>query len=283
MTRIDRRALFASGSAAALLVAVGVSAQAAPTRGGVLKAALSGGDRAESWLTLPGGRFLQAARNAVFETLTEVAADGTLQPGLAKAWSSEDAGRVWRFDLLDDVAFHNGAAFGAADAVASLQAQGFMAHGAGTRVTVELGAPDAALPFRLAQDGMAMFRAAELEAGGLAQNGTGLYRIKRFDAGRGFLGERVEAHRKDGVSGWFDAVELVAISDDAVRAEAIRDGFVDVAELSQAYDLAGLDDIRLIQEAGHIVAATRKTLTAPHREGPAPLDDMRFVERWWVV
>ncbi|PJE34773.1 peptide ABC transporter substrate-binding protein, partial [Pseudooceanicola lipolyticus] len=36
MTRIDRRALFASGAAAALLAASGLSANAAPRLGGTL-------------------------------------------------------------------------------------------------------------------------------------------------------------------------------------------------------------------------------------------------------
>ena len=48
MTRIDRRALFATGSVAALLAAAGVSAQAAPKRGGHLRVGLSGGNRSES-------------------------------------------------------------------------------------------------------------------------------------------------------------------------------------------------------------------------------------------
>ncbi|MBT3467245.1 MAG: peptide ABC transporter substrate-binding protein, partial [Rhodobacteraceae bacterium] len=42
MNRIDRRVLFTSGAAAALLAATGVSAQTTPHRGGRLRAALSG-------------------------------------------------------------------------------------------------------------------------------------------------------------------------------------------------------------------------------------------------
>ena len=48
MNRIDRRLLFTSGAAAALLAATGVSAQAAPRRGGRLRAALSGASRADT-------------------------------------------------------------------------------------------------------------------------------------------------------------------------------------------------------------------------------------------
>ncbi|THH34679.1 peptide ABC transporter substrate-binding protein [Aliishimia ponticola] len=281
MTRIDRRALFKTGSAAALLAAVGVSAEAAPARGGHLRAALSGGDRAENWLTVPGGRFLQAARNAVFETLTEIAADGTLQPGLADAWQMQDAGRIWDFHLAQGVLFHDGSALRAEDVLASLRAAGLEASLADGAVRVTLAAPDPAFPFRAAQQGLAVFKADEIAAGRLV-NGTGLYRIKRFDAGRGFLGERVAQHRKDGKAGWFDTLELVAISDEHVRAEAIRDGFVDVADLGAAHDLDGMPGIRLIHDGNAVGAALRDEVRHAMRTGEHPLDDMRFAERWWA-
>lgn len=280
MTRIDRRALFATGSAAALLAAVGVSAQARPARGGHLRAALSGGDRSESLFHVPGGRFLQAVRNAVFESLTEVAADGTLQPALAHSWESAEDGRLWAFRLRDDVRFHDGSPLRATDVVASLRAFGLEVEATDV-VTIRLDTPDRALPFRLARDGFAVFRSDELNSGAPV-TGTGLYRVKRFEIGRGFLGERVAHHRKDGLAGWFDTVEVAAISDGSVRAEAVRDGFVDVADLDAVHDLESCSDIRLIPGNGSVGAALRNGIHRPVRSGLDPLDDMRFVERWWT-
>ena len=51
MTRslMDRRALFASGAAAALLAATGVSAASMPKAGGRLRMALSGAARSDTW------------------------------------------------------------------------------------------------------------------------------------------------------------------------------------------------------------------------------------------
>ena len=285
MTRIDRRALFATGSAAALLAAVGVSAEARPSRGGHLRAALSGGDRTESLLDIPGGRFLQAVRKAVFESLTDIAPDGTLQPALAESWKGSEDGRTWTFRIRDDVVFHDGAQLRVADVIASLRAFGIDAVEVGDdsgTVSVRLSVADHAFPFWLARDGFAVFRAAEL-ASGTPMAGTGLYRIRRLDMGRGFLGERVETHRKDGAAGWFDTVELVAISDEAVRAEAVRDGYVDVADLRHAHGLAEHEDIRLLPERGEVGAALRKGIHHHPRTGPDPLDDMRFVERWWTA
>lgn len=281
MTRIDRRALFASGSAAALLATVGISAQAAPTRGGHLRAALSGGDRGETWLDLPGGRFLQAARHATFESLTEIGADGTLQPGLAVRWASEDAGRVWHFELAEGVWFHSGIALRVEDVTASLARAGMLAYGHNGGVTIELADPNPALPFALAQDGIMIFSADQLEAGEVLTDGTGLYALKRFEAGRSFLGERVAQHRKDGAAGWFDTVEFVSISDEAVRAEAVRDGFVDVADLHNTSCLAGCEDLTFIVD-GDQTAALHKAIKTGARTGVAPLDDMRFAERWWT-
>ena len=120
MNVLDRRALFASGAAAALLAASGVSA--APMRGGRLRAALSGASRDDRWDAVPSGLFMQAAvQGAVFDTLTEIAADGTLRGELATGWQAEDGGRVWTFDLRSDVSFHDGVPLTAQDVVASLE------------------------------------------------------------------------------------------------------------------------------------------------------------------
>ncbi len=285
--QFDRRALFATGSAAALLAAVGVSAQAAPARGGHLKVALSGGDRSETWRDLPGGRFLQAARNAVFETLTEIAPDGTLHPGLAVSWAARDEGRVWIFSLREDVRFHDGSAMRAEDVAASLAlhdaVQTVRVGDMQTQLHVTLHTPDAGFPFTLSDGGWSIFSAAELASGATPFQGTGLYRIVRFDAGRGFLGQRVESHRKDGTAGWFETVELVAISDEAVRAEAVRDGYVDAADLTGAYDLAARSDIEVMaDETGMVSGALRKGLLHGARVGPHPLDGLRFATRWWM-
>lgn len=285
--QFDRRALFATGSAAALLAAVGVSAQAAPARGGHLKVALSGGDRAETWLDRPGGRFLQAARNAVFESLTEIAPDGTLQPGLATDWTAQEGGRHWSFTLRRDVRFHDGSLMRPEDVAVSLGLHDTVAS-VGTddvqaQVHVTLSRPDPGFPFTVADGAWSIFSAAELATGGVPMQGTGLYRIERFDAGRGFLGRRVDAHRKDGDAGWFDTVELVAISDEAVRAEAVREGIVDAADLNDPHDLAARADIEVMADDGGAVrGAVRKAVLHANRLGPHPLDAMRFATRWWM-
>ena len=285
--QFDRRALFATGSAAALLAAVGVSAQAAPQRGGQLKVALSGGDRFETWHSHPAGHFLQAARNAVFETVTEVAPDGTLRPGLATHWTSEKAGRIWNLTIREDVSFHDGSALTVHDVVATLARQEVvrdvvcLPHT--NEVQVSLREADAAFPFTIAEGAWSIFSARDLATGDLPTLGTGPYKIVRFDPGRGFLGQRVDAHYKDGDAGWFGSVELVAISSGSVRAEAVRDGFVDAADLPDAFDLEDRSDIELMTDtAGTVRAAIRKDVLHAARLGPHPLDALKFATRWWM-
>lgn len=66
MTRIDRRALFTSGAAAALLAATGAALADAPRSGGILRLAVP----------RDGDLMDHVARGAVFDTLTEIGPDG---------------------------------------------------------------------------------------------------------------------------------------------------------------------------------------------------------------
>ncbi|MDC1482455.1 peptide ABC transporter substrate-binding protein, partial [Ascidiaceihabitans sp.] len=116
MNHIDRRVLFTSGAAAALLAATGVSGQTAPCRGGRLRAALSGATRSDHWGAFDGA-FMQAARGAVFETLTEIAGDGTLRGDIAQSWETNDAGKTWSFLIQPSVMFHDNIALHADDLV----------------------------------------------------------------------------------------------------------------------------------------------------------------------
>jgi hypothetical protein len=76
---------------------------------------------------------------------------------------------------------------------------------------------------------------------------------------------------------------MVAISDEAVRAEAVRDGIVDVADLTVAHDLKERGDVRLIPGTDAVRAALRSGIHHHPRTGQDPLDDMRFAERWWMA
>ena len=261
MSRLDRRALFASGAAAALLAASGLSAETLPRRGGRLRIAAADGQGVAA-----------VARGAVFETLTEVAPDGLLRGELATGWHGSADARHWRVDLREGAVFHDGRPLTADDVLATLMSAaspvaGMIAAGRaeGHGLQLELAAGDPQFPYRLSDPALAVAPGGEMPGSMEDWVGSGLYRVVTARDGRQYLGRRVDAHWKDGQAGWVDAVEVVAITDARVRGEALRDGFVDVAEAEDG--LAAGDHVgepRIVSARGR-------------------LDDGRIAERWWIA
>lgn len=56
----------------------------------------------------------------LYETLTYVAPNGTVLPGLATSWSSSDGGVTWTYNLRQGVTFHDGKAFNSTAVVYSI-------------------------------------------------------------------------------------------------------------------------------------------------------------------
>lgn len=297
MTRrahMDRRALFASGAAAALLAATGLSAQASPMRRGRIRMALSGGTRSDRFDGRQDhGLFMQVAMvGAVFDTLTEVAADGTLRGELATNWTGSPDALRWVLQLREGVRFHDGRLFTAQDALASLalHTDSVLADVADLsvldthRLQVVLNVSDPGFPFRLSDPRLVIYPASKIEQAMQDGIGTGLYRVHRFQPGRQFLGHRVEQHYKDAQAGWFDEVEIVALSADAVRAEALREHYVDAADLTHSADLGDMSGITMLPEEDFMTTAVDAALALPGQIGSRwPLDNLRAAERWWIA
>lgn len=279
---IDRRALFSSAAAAALLAATGVSAAGTPERGGRLRMALSGAARSDSW-TLGEGLFMQVARQGVvFDCLTEVAADGTLQPELALNWQADATGREWRFELRA-ASFHDGAPLQAEDVVTSLSPllPGAELRAEGPRrVAITLDTPMPSLPLVLAGPAFVIRPAHAPEAG----IGTGLYRVKHFTPGQRLLATRVAEHYKDGRAGWFEEVELTSIPSEAVRSQALGESLVDAADLSDAALLRGLREVQARPDRAAPTYALLTQVAQPAQVSALrPLDNLRGAERWWFA
>ncbi len=273
MTRIDRRALFASGAAAALLAATGTSLADTPKPGGVLRIAVPRDDSLE-----------QVARGAVFDTLTEVAPDGTLRGELATAWQTDAGARVWTFDLRPDARFHDGAPLEISDVLAVLTEIGRAEAVSANRLRIELEQADPGLPFRLADSRFVITRAGTGVTPLNAANGTGCYAVERAEDGRHFRGRRVPAHYKDRRAGWVDAVDIIVISDSSVRAEALRDGFVDVSVLPAAEGLRETKGLRFFPGESDMALAVGRNVGMPRQIGRGrTLDDGRIAERWWMA
>jgi len=280
MSRIDRRALFTSGAAAALLAATGASLSAAPQRGGVLRLALP---REGDLLDL-------VARGAIYDTLTEIAPDGVLRGELASQWRSSPDARVWTFDLRDGVRFHDDQMMTATDVVASL-----MAHDlpvgievidftilSDLQLQVELALPNPDFPYLLADPSLIIARAGRVDAPLSLACGTGCYHVDHFQQNRHFRASRVQGHYKEGLVGWADQIEVIVIPDASVRAEALRDGYVDISALPDPKGLIKRGDFRYLPSQQDMALATHSGIGVPRVIGRrAALDDGRIAERWW--
>lgn len=291
MTRLTRRGLLRKGAAAGVLAASGLSLQAETRRGGRLRVGLAGADPTDGW---DGRRhndiFMQAAgQGAVFDTLTEVRADGTLVGELAESWEASTDARSWIFNLRRGVTFHNGKPFGADDVIQSLQLHVAPGSDSAARpivaamteikklgshqVQFTLATGNADLPYLLSDYHLLIYPAGQIDLAMAQGIGTGLYRAVRFEPGVRFIGKRVDSHYKDGKAGWFDEVEFIALNDARARMHALETGQVDAINRVDLADTARVSNnpaLRLIETTGN------RHFTFPMRSGSAPFDDVNL-------
>ena len=243
MSNLSRRGLLKTGVAAGVLGLTGMPLRA-QTRGGKLTAGLSGANTSDSWdsRTHSDLFMIASAQGAVFDSLTEVAADGSLQGELAESWESDDA-ITWVFNLRQGVTFHNGKAFGADDVIASLQMHLGEDSKSAAKPIVEnivemtkegehqvklvLGSANADLPYLLSDYHILMYPAGQIDEAIQNGIGTGLYSVVSFDPGVRMVARRVDSHYKGDSAGFFDEIEYIAINDNTARMNALMTGQVD--------------------------------------------------------
>ena len=244
MHGISRRGLLKTGAAAGVLGLTGLPLRA-QTRGGKLTAGLSGANTSDSWdsRTHSDLFMIASAQGAVFDSLTEVAADGTLKGELAESWEASADAKVWTFNLRQGVTFHNGKSFGADDVIASLQmhveegaksaaepivsAIVDMQKMSDSQVQLTLASGNADLPYLLSDYHILMFPAGQIEEAIANGIGTGLYQVQSFDPGVRMVATRYPNHYKGDSAGFFDEIEYIAINDNTARTNALLTGQVD--------------------------------------------------------
>lgn len=244
MSGLSRRGLLKTGVAAGVLGLSGMPLRA-QSRGGKFTAGLSGANTSDSWdgRTHSDVFMIVAALGGVFDALTEVAADGSLQGELAESWEASADAKTWTFNLRQGVTFHNGKAFGADDVIESLQLH--VAEGSKSaaqplvaaitemkklgehQVQFTLEAGNADFPYLMSDYHLLMYPAGQIEEAIAQGIGTGLYQVAAFDPGVRFVGRRVADHYKGDSAGFFEEVELIAINDNTARMNALMTGQVD--------------------------------------------------------
>ena len=245
MKNISRRGLLKTGAAAGVLAATGMPAVAMPKKGGTLRLGLAGANSSDSCdsRTHSDSYMIMCGHGAVFDTMTQVAANGELVGELAESWEATSDAKTWTFNLRKGVTFHNGKAFGADDVIESLNMH--VAEGAKSaakpivsaitemkkmgehQVQMTLKAGNADFPFLLSDYHICIFPAGQVEEAIAQGIGTGMYKVESFDPGVRTLLSRVEGHYKDGKEGWFDQIEVIAINDSSARMNALMTGQVD--------------------------------------------------------
>ncbi len=231
-------ALGVSAAMANTLLASAVRAQE-PTRGGLLRAGMSGGESTNSLDPALAASEVPFAVNMTWgEMLVDVSPTGEVIPRIAEEISSNADATEWKFKIRQGVEFHNGATLTAEDVVATLKrhtdenaqsgalgiVQGISEMIAeGDMVTLKLAAANADLPFLMADYHLV------IQPGGGVDNpaagiGAGAYKIVVNEPGVR-IGFEKHANYWD-TTGYADQVEILVINDNTARTAALQSGQV---------------------------------------------------------
>ena len=142
------------------------------------------------------------ALELIFDSLTSLAPDLTVQPGLATDWTFNEDGTELTFNLREGVTFHDGSELTSEDVVASLDrvldeetgaaARGFLLSIEGVTapddltVVLSLSTPDGTLPSALSRVGTSILSSDEIAAGtvGTEPVGTGAFSFGEWTQGQ---------------------------------------------------------------------------------------------------
>lgn len=179
----------------------------------------------------------------VFSGLTEIAANGQLQPDLAERWTRSDDLKTWTFELRKGAKWHHGREFDAEDVLATIKRILDPAIGSVTRVNFQIidtmEAPDShtvrfklKIPYAgfadLFSDRQARIVPRDkLDTLASQPIGTGPFQFKSFNPG-----DRIQLVRNPdyfvGRAPKLDAVTLRIIPESAGQVSAIETGDVDL-------------------------------------------------------
>ncbi|HXW20026.1 MAG TPA: ABC transporter substrate-binding protein [Roseiarcus sp.] len=246
---ISRREFFgrtaALGAAGALNSAMPFAAEAAETvkKGGALRLGLDGASDKDSLEPASyADSVMIVVGRALYNSLVELAADGTAKPELAASWEAKDGAKTWIVNLRKGVRFSNGQEFTAEDALYSLNLhRGDSSSGAARamkavvevkkldkyQIQISLSAADADFIYVLTDARVMM--APDGFKDWSKPVGTGGYLIEKFDPGvRVALKKAPDYWRAGEGRGNLDAAEITVTNDGAARLNGLVSGQFDV-------------------------------------------------------
>ena len=207
----------------------------------------------------------------IYDYLVEVLPDATIGPNLATDWTISDDGLTYTFNLRDDVTFHDGSPFTAADVVFTFERIKSVGSPAlnimGDGFTVE-AVDDTTVAFTLAEVnadflyGLGAPQSLVLKAGTEEPNvildgdnpyanfnGTGPFIVQSFNPGAGATLVANDAYWQDGAPA-LGGVEFVFIDDAVAQVDALLSGqldFIFKVPSGQIDRLEGVEGVETIQ------------------------------------
>lgn len=273
-------------------------ARAEPKQGGFAKFGLAHGATTDN--LDPAGypdTFTQTAFwGAMSNSLTEVDAQGNVQPDLAESFEPSNGASTWIFKLRKGATFHNGKAVSSDDVVGSMRhhmgegsksaAKSLLesvvdikADGPET-VVFTLKSGNADFPYILSDYHFAIMPvsggAADWESGVR----TGPFVLENFEPGVSAKLKRNPGYFKSGRP-YFDEVEFIAIADVAARMSAISTGEVDYigrADLKTLSMLQANQNIEVLELTGYGHYTLPMNVTVP----PFDNADVRLAVKWAI-
>lgn len=224
----------------------------------------------------------------VFETLTKIQPDGSVQPLLAQSWQVSDDQRIWTFRLRDDATFHNGQPFNAQivkytferaaakdstnkDKALFASFEKITTPDAHT-VVVHSKHPNPNLPFLLGQATAIMVESSSVENNRTNPVGTGPYTVAEWKKGASVTLQKWAQYRAADTI----AINLAVfrfVSDVAAQSAALLAGDIDIFARTQvARDMQRFQDDARFQV---LVGASRAKTIMAINNGKKPLDDVR--------
>ncbi len=226
----------------------------------------------------------------VFEGLTRIGPDGSVQPDLAESWQVADDGKSYTFHLRPGVTFHDGATFDAQDVVFSLDrarapdstnAQKTLFKGLDKveaidpqTVRVTLKSPDGAFPFKMAWGDAVMVDPASIKDIATRPVGTGPFKFAEWKQG-----DHITLTAYDGYWGKKPALKTATfrfIADPTAAFAAIMAGDIDAFPIYPAPET--LAQIQTDPRFKVLVGTTEgETILAMNNARP-PLDNVKVRE-----
>ena len=226
----------------------------------------------------------------LFEGLTRIGPDGSVQPGLAASWDVAGDGKTYTFHLQPGVAFHDGSAFDAQDVIFSLDraraadstnAQKVLFEGIETveaidplTVRVTLKSPDGGFPFKMAWGDAVMVDQASIKDIATHPVGTGPFRLGEWKQG-----DHITLTAFDGYWGEKPALKSATfrfISDPTAAFAAIMAGDIDAFPIYPAPET--LAQIQADPRFKVLVGTTEGETILAMNNARAPLDNIKLRE-----